>query len=298
MAARGMSPQQGSAGVAEQLEMALSDREFDRLRQRVHRVAGIAMSDAKRTLVVSRLAKIVRRLGLDSFDAYIDHLDREGTAQDQQEFVNALTTNLTRFFREDHHFDHLATYVERLVAARRGAAQPRLRVWSAGCSTGQEPYTIALMLADRFPELKRWDFRILATDIDTSVVEKARAGRYPASELSGLPAARAALFERGADGGVVIPAAARQLVTFKPLNLMGEWPMKGPFDAIFCRNVAIYFDKPTQARLFERFSRLIAREGFLYIGHSENIAARDVGFRLVGKTIYQAADGQKTRSAA
>ncbi|MFD1254750.1 MULTISPECIES: protein-glutamate O-methyltransferase CheR [Devosia] len=280
----------------EQGEYSLSEREFARIKARVYAVAGISLSDAKRTLVVSRLSKIVRALRLPGFDAYVDYLERGGTAQDSQDFVNALTTNLTRFYREDHHFEHLRSYVGTLVASKpRGT---RLRIWSAGCSTGQEPYTIGMDLLAAHPELKRWDFKILATDIDTNVIAKAAGGVYPDTELAGLTPERLRLFERQSDGSARIPAAVRELVAFKPLNLIGQWPMKGPFDAIFCRNVAIYFDKPTQGEVFGRFAKMLAPEGFLYIGHSENLGSGGDGFRLVGKTIYQSRDKLNKRAAA
>ncbi|WP_423066332.1 CheR family methyltransferase [Devosia sp. CN2-171] len=285
----------------EQGEFALSDREFNRVKARVYKEAGIALSEAKRTLVVSRLGKLIRTLRLNSFDDYLDHLERQGTPADAQDFINALTTNLTRFWREDHHFTHLETYVGQLMQRRpRGEnGRPKLRIWSAGCSTGQEPYTIALHLLAAFPELKRWDFRILATDIDTNVVAKAASGTYPETELSGLSPQQMALFERAGGGQVRIPAAARELIAFKPLNLMNNpWPMRGPFDAVFCRNVAIYFDKPTQGELFARLGALIVPDGFLYIGHSENLGAGGGNFKLVGKTIYQARAQQKARDAA
>ena len=279
----------------EQGEYSLSEREFARIKARVYSVAGISLSDAKRTLVVSRLSKIVRALRLPSFDAYVDYLERGGTAQDGQDFVNALTTNLTRFYREDHHFEHLRSYVGTLMSERpRGA---RLRIWSAGCSTGQEPYTIGMDLLAAFPELKRWDFKILATDIDTAVLAKAAGGVYPENELNGLSAERSRPFERLGDGTIRIPAGVRDLVSFKPLNLIGPWPMKGPFDAVFCRNVAIYFDKPTQGEVFGRFAKLLAPEGFLYIGHSENLGSGGDGFRLVGKTIYQSKEKLSKRAA-
>lgn len=281
----------------EQGEISLSDREFSRIKNRVYQVAGISLSDAKRTLVISRLSKIVRALGLPGFDAYVDYLERGGSAQDGQDFVNALTTNLTRFYREDHHFEHLRSYVGALIAEKpRGM---RLRLWSAGCSTGQEPYTVGMDLLAAFPELKRWDFKILATDIDTAVIAKAARGVYPENELNGLSAERARHFEKTGDGSIRIPAAVRELVSFKPLNLIGpNWPMKGPFDAIFCRNVAIYFDKPTQGEVFGRLGKLLAPEGFLYIGHSENLGSGGEGFRLVGKTIYQSKLKLSKREAA
>jgi chemotaxis protein methyltransferase CheR len=280
-------------------EMALSDREFARVKARVHAEAGIALSDAKRTMVVSRLSKLVRQRRLASFDAYLDFLETKGSAQDAQDFVNALTTNLTRFYREDHHFTHLVTQVGEIMAQRGGAGRPRLRIWSAGCSTGQEAYTAGLALLAAYPELRRWDFRILATDIDTNVLARAAAGIYPQSELSGLSPARAAAFEPAGAGMVRVPEAVRALVAFKPLNLMApNWPMRGPFDAIFCRNVAIYFDRPTQARLFARLGALLEPGAFLYIGHSENLATSDGAFRLVGKTIYQYGQQPKARKAA
>lgn len=283
-------------------EFALTDREFNRVKARVYAEAGISLSDAKRTLVVSRLGKLVRTLKLDSFDSYIDYLERQGSPADAQDFVNALTTNLTRFWREDHHFAHLIGYVEQLMQHRpRNSAggKPKLRIWSAGCSTGQEPYTIALSLLSALPELKRWDFRILATDIDTNVVAKAASGVYPENELNDLAPERVRLFERIGGGQIRIPAAARELVSFKPLNLMhNPWPMRGPFDAVFCRNVAIYFDKKTQGELFARLGGILVPEGFLYIGHSENLGAGGDNFRLVGKTIYQARAQQKARDAA
>ncbi len=280
----------------EQGELSLSEREFARIKARVYQVAGISLSDAKRTLVISRLSKIVRALGLSGFDAYVDYLERGGTAQDGQDFVNALTTNLTRFYREDHHFEHLRSHIGALIAEKpRGT---RLRIWSAGCSTGQEPYTIGMDLLGAFPELKRWDFRILATDIDTAVIAKAATGTYPESELSGLSPERARPFERVGGGMVKVPAAVRELVAFNQLNLIGPWPMKGPFDAIFCRNVAIYFDKPTQGEVFGRFAKMLAPEAFLYIGHSENLGSGGEGFRLVGKTIYQSREKLNKRAAA
>jgi chemotaxis protein methyltransferase CheR len=271
-------------------EISLSEVEFNRVKKRVYTIAGISLSDAKRTLVISRLTKHVKAHGLASFGDYLDFLDQRKNDALDQEFVNALTTNLTRFFREDHHFDHLANQVGQLIATRPRVnpnGKGRLRIWSAGCSTGQEPYTIALHLLSKFPELKRWDFRILATDIDTNVLARAASGTYPEQELAGLSRERAALFQRPGDGTIRIPAEARECIAFKPLNLMEDWPIKGPFDAIFCRNVVIYFDKPTQARIFSRLGKILSPDGYLYVGHSENAAYAESPYKLVGKTIYQ-----------
>lgn len=282
-------------------EIKLTENEFSRVKARVYEQAGISLSDAKRTLVVSRLSKLVRERNLKDLTAYLDYLERSNDGAANQDFINALTTNLTRFWREDHHFAHLVEYVGGLMKQpqRSSGGKPRLRIWSAGCSTGQEPYTIALQLLSSFPDLKRWDFRILATDIDTNVVAKAQAGVYPDSELNGLSSDRSRLFEPGGDGFVRVPQAARQLISFKPLNLMNKpWPMRGPFDAIFCRNVAIYFDKPTQTQLFSRLGELLVPGGFMYIGHSENVGGGSNNFRLVGKTIYQNKAPQNARTAA
>jgi chemotaxis protein methyltransferase CheR len=276
-------------------EFALGEREFEAIRSRLYSIAGISLSDAKRTLVIARLSKVIRGLALPSFAAYLDYLDQHGGPDDEQAFVNALTTNLTRFWREEHHFTHLVEHIGQLMRTRE---DKRLRIWSAGCSTGQEPYTIALSLLAAWPELKRWDFKILATDIDTMVIAKAAGGVYPDSELNGLSPDRARLFEKLPDGRIRIPPAVKSIVSFKPLNLMSAWPMKGPFDAIFCRNVAIYFDKPTQAEVFGRLGKILAPGGYLYIGHSENLGAGAGGFKLVGKTIYQARAAERARDAA
>lgn len=284
----------------EQGEISLSEKEFKRVQARVYKIAGISLSDSKRTLVISRLSKVLRAAGLSSFDAYVDFLEGPSSKDsDAQKFVNSLTTNLTRFYREDHHFDHLLEYIGQVIAQKstRGG-KPRLRVWSAGCSTGQEPYTIAMCLMAKFPELKRWDFKILATDIDTEVIEKASKGVYPETELAGLSAERAKPFERPGDGTIRIPLAIKSLVSFKQLNLLEGWPLKGPFDAIFCRNVAIYFDKPTQGKLFGRLGEVLAPDAFMYIGHSENTGSSASEFNLVGKTIYQTKNTTKSRDAA
>lgn len=282
-------------------DFSLSDAAFDGVRERIYRLTGISLSDAKRTMVVGRLQRMLRVQKLRSFEALFEVLDNPANAALVQDFVNALTTNLTRFWREEHHFDHLKAYVGQVIEGRprRNAdGRPRLRIWSAGCSTGQEPYGIAMDLLAAHPELKSWDFRILATDIDTAVLAKAGQGIYPDSELNGLARERQRLLEVQGDGTVKVPDAARKLVAFKMLNLIGPWPMRGQFDAVFCRNVTIYFDKTTQSTVFTRFGAALVPEGFLYIGHSENMGLGADGFRLVGKTIYQSTVKADTRSAA
>ncbi len=283
-------------------DIELSEKEFSKVKERLLKVAGISLSDAKRTLVISRLSKVIRKLSLNSFSQYLDYLDSaKASEEDAQNFVNALTTNLTRFYREDHHFEHLEKYIRHIISTKPRTSpdgRPRLRIWSAGCSSGQEPYTISMCLLSKFPELKRWDFKILATDIDTQVLEKAAKGIYPESELAGLSSERAKIFERPGNGTIIVPQNMRKIITFKPLNLFDPWPIRGVFDAIFCRNVAIYFDKPTQNQLFARLGEVLAPNGYLYIGHSENVGRENSQFTLVGKTIYQYKAAQSSRDVA
>lgn len=282
-------------------DFSLSDAAFDGVRARIYRLTGLSLSDAKRTMVVGRLQRLLRVQKLQSFEALFEVLDNPANAALVQDFVNALTTNLTRFWREEHHFDHLKGYVADLIQ-RRPRRSPdgrlRLRIWSAGCSTGQEPYGIAMDLLDAHPELKSWDFRILATDIDTAVLAKAEQGLYPESELNGLSRQRGGFLAARGNGTVQVPEAARRVVAFKRLNLIGPWPMQGQFDAIFCRNVTIYFDRRTQSQVFSRLGAALVPAGFLYIGHSENMGLGTEGFRLVGKTIYQSTSKADARSAA
>ena len=254
-------------------EYALTAEDFRQIASILYADAGIALADSKATLVYSRLAKRLRALQLASFSEYCALLSSSDGAAERQAMMAALTTNVTRFFREPHHFEDLKAKVlpPLLDAARRGA---RLRIWSAGCSTGQEPYSIALTILSLMPEAGRHDIRILASDIDFNVVAAAREGLYPEEAIEAIPGPmRKSFLERGPSPGEWrMGAAARALIAFRELNLMGEWPMKGPFDVIFCRNVAIYFDDRTQARIWERFSRLLAPGGTLYIGHSERVA--------------------------
>ena len=294
------SGQTCGGGMDDKNDLALDDRQFARIRAKVRAAAGISLSENKRTLVETRLMRLVQALGLRSFSAYLDHLDRPGSDADRQNFVNALTTNLTRFFREDHHFEHLVAHVGGLLAQpprRSGGGRPRLRIWSAGCSTGQEPYTIAASLFAAYPALADWDFRILATDIDTTVIERAALGEYSAAETGELTARQAKLFPPVTDGVLRMPEQLRRTITFKPLNLLAPWPIRGPFDAVFCRNVAIYFDRQIQHALFARFCNVLAVGGCLYLGHSENLGSVAGDFRPVGKNVYQKAPAERQSAA-
>ncbi len=266
---------------------------FDFIAALLYRLAGIHLAPHKVEMVYSRLARRLRELGLKDFDAYCAHLDSESGEQEIGFLVNALTTNLTSFFRERHHFDHLGSVVLPAVReAQANTVRPRLRIWSAGCSSGPEPYTMAMILCDRIPDLRRWDVRILATDIDTHMVTTARNGLYSVESLKTIPPALRDRFTRrvvSGDGDVMISMSEelRRLITFKPLNLLESWPMRGPFDAIFCRNVLIYFDRPGRTAVIENFAELLSPDGFLYLGHSESLYGVSSGFLQVGPTIYQ-----------
>ena len=268
---------------------AMADAEFDFLARLVHGRTGIMVRPEKRQMLCSRLERRVRALRLSGFAAYCDHLESDLGAAEIEELVNAVTTNLTHFFREKHHFDHLAKHALPAVRRRLEAERSRrLRIWSAGCSTGQEPYSIAMTMLAHGSEIAKWDARILASDVDSSVVEHASAGRYPADQADGIPETYRKRFTRRLrDGTLEMAEELKRHIAFKPLNLIEPWPVKGPFQIIFCRNVVIYFDKPTQAVLFDRFAELMPIGGWLYIGHSESLFKVTDRFRLIGSTIYQ-----------
>ena len=265
-------------------EPQLTEADFTAIARLVRETAGIVLGNGKRELVYSRLRRRLRALNLDSFLAYRALLEGPDGLEERERMVNAITTNLTSFFRESHHFQHLAEIVLPHLSQR----ERRLRVWSAGCSTGEEAYSMALTVERSLPARESWDARILATDIDTDVLASAAAGQYPASRLEGIPTQYASLLPPAApDGMVTLPPAIRRLVTFKHLNLLEAWPMRGPFDAIFCRNVVIYFDKQTQRSLFDRFANLLRPGGYLYVGHSESLYRCCDRFTHAGRTIYR-----------
>jgi chemotaxis protein methyltransferase CheR len=271
-------------------EFAFSDTDFRCLAELAYTHAGISLSESKRNLVYSRLSRRLRTLRLTSFRQYRDYL--ASCDGELESFINSISTNHTKFFREAHHFDHFRTHtaVPFAQAARR-TVDHRLRVWSAGCSTGEEPYTIAVVLKREIHDIDRHDARILATDIDTEVLSRAARGEFPSSAIDDVPKSyRAFFWPSGGDETnekVSMGDDIRSLITFRHLNLMEPWPFKGHFDAIFCRNVMIYFDAATKTELVERFTQQIKPGGWLYIGHSESLIGAHPGLRLVGRTIYR-----------
>jgi chemotaxis protein methyltransferase CheR len=269
-------------------EFAFGEEDFQALRVLVKSVTGIHLSDQKRELVYGRLTRRLRALQLRSFAEYRERL--KGDVQELAELCNAITTNLTSFFREPHHFQYLREHVLAPLAANPKDGR-RLRIWSAGCSTGEEPYSIAMTVLEALPDAGNWDVRILATDLDSEVLERARRGIYPPERTGNLSPERLQRFfiERQEAGGVcrqIAPQVAA-LVTFKQLNLIHALPMKGPLDAIFCRNVVIYFDKDTQRELFARIARLQRPGDLLFLGHSESLFKVCDSYALIGKTIHR-----------
>jgi len=270
-------------------EFEFSDKEFNFLREFVKERTGINLSDAKRELVYGRLAKRLRVLKLAGFGEYCERL-KNGDETETANLVDSITTNLTSFFRENHHFEYLADELIPRIQ-KENHIKRRVRIWSAGCSSGEEPYSIAMVLKESMPSTGGWDTKVLATDLDSKVVARAKSGVYDLNRINSLPSHRLKRwFNKGkGDNSGQIQAAPtlQELITFKELNLMHEWPIKGPFDAIFCRNVVIYFDKPTQRVLFDRYADLLTENGILFIGHSESLFKVSDRFKLLGKTIYQ-----------
>jgi len=271
-------------------EFAFSDQDFAYLTQLVYERTGIVLGDHKKNMVYARLARRLRALGLRTFKDYCA-LIADSSSDEVGFTINSITTNLTKFFRESHHFDHLRDVVlaDAVRRSMQGGAK-RLRIWSAGCSSGEEPYTIAMTVRNAVPNLDAWDARILATDLDTNMVATGRAGVYRDDFKAALPDGFYAKFCLRADDGsgkVRMADNLRSLIAFKQLNLLGRWPMKGPFDAIFCRNVMIYFDAATKAQLVNRYADLLRPDGFLYVGHSESLREDGHRYRLEGRTVYR-----------
>jgi len=271
-------------------EFDYADADFARVKAIIYRKAGINLGDSKKQLVYSRLARRLRVLQLNNFDEYLAYLDHNKS--EQQEFINALTTNLTAFFREPHHFSILSDYVR-----NRKTASGKLRVWCAASSTGEEPYSIAMTLVEAYGTYAP-PVEIIASDIDSSVLQFAAQGIYSLDRLDALSLEqKKQFFMRGKgrnDGSAKVIDKLRQLVEFRQINLLGhDWRLRAGFDVIFCRNVMIYFDKPTQLQLLERMVRLLKPEGLYIAGHSESFSNASHLVKLVAKTTYRLVDNHK-----
>ncbi len=268
-------------------EFDFTEHDFNQVQRIVYDFAGIDLNESKKNLVYNRLSKRIRFLEKRSFKEYLQYVNQQG----EEEFVhliNAITTNLTFFFRENHHFEYLAEHVIPELLKTNHASK-KIRIWSAGCSTGEEPYSLAIVLKENVPA--GWDARVLATDLDTAVVQTAMTGVYDIERLKGMDQARKKrwfLKGNGSKAGKVkVKPELQEIIDFGQINLMNDWPIEGKVDVIFCRNVVIYFDKPTQSRLFDRYANLLAGHGHLFIGHSESLYKVCDRFELLGKTIYK-----------
>jgi chemotaxis protein methyltransferase CheR len=276
-------------------DFEFTSADFARIRDLIHRAAGISLSDHKRDMAYSRLARRLRARGLDTFRQYLDLLEAENDPAEWEAFTNALTTNLTAFFREAHHFPILSEFVKR-------RAQP-VSVWCSAASTGEEPYSIAMTLIEALGESGARQASVLATDIDTQVLAKAEAGVYQLDQVKQLSPERLKRFflkGTGAHAGMVkVRPEVRALVRFEQLNLTDrDYQLRTQFDAIFCRNVMIYFDKPTQGQVLSRFEPLMKSGGLLFAGHSENFTYVTQAFRLRGQTVYELTRDAGSRGGA
>ncbi|MFN8588881.1 MAG: CheR family methyltransferase [Burkholderiaceae bacterium] len=286
----------------------LSDADFRVLRDLIYEKSGITLSDSKKQLVTSRLARRLRARGLTSYRDYYEFVMRRDPQGDElREMLNAITTNKTDFFREKHHFDFMAsTFFPECIERAKQTGERRLRIWSAGCSTGEEPYTLAMTFLDAFPNNGQWSLELLATDLDTQVLERAQAGVYSEEVIAPVSAdLQKRYFRRGTganSGKVRVSDALRQMITFRQLNFVEHpWWVKGPFDLILCRNVMIYFNQDTQRTIVENFGQRLRPDGYLFIGHSETLSGLNHLFEPLRGTIYRrrgAGESESRPSAA
>ena len=274
--------------------MAISDQEFESLRSLIYQRFGINLTDQKRSVLVGRLQKLLRTNGFSTFEDYYAFLQRDGSGQALSDLINLISTNYTYFNREKDHFDFfyqtaLPTVVDRLKQQKR----KDLRIWCAGCSTGEEPYTLLMLMAEFFgSDYRNWDAGILATDISERVLEIARAGVYPEDRVSQVPEQlRRKYFVKRQDGQLEIRGDLRREATFRRFNLMNtQFPFKKPFQIIFCRNVMIYFDQPTRDALIRRFHQFTEPGGYLFIGHSETLGRNHDLYDYLIPAAYQKGD--------
>lgn len=268
----------------------LSPAQFDRISRLVHRLCGISLRGGKEALVRARLLKRLQALGMTSYDQYLRYVEDDRSGQEVMALVDAVTTNKTAFFREPQHFD----YLRHVLIPVWSRTRDRIRIWSAGCSSGEEAFSIAIVLCEELPDVEARDVSILATDISTTMLARARAATFDAEAVRAVGSERLARYFtrrwRGAAEVYQVSEQVGRLVRFARLNLLDDWPMRGPFDAIFCRNVMIYFDQPTRERLVQRLWRIVRPDGHLFIGHSESLTGIAQPFRYVQPSVYVRTD--------
>jgi chemotaxis protein methyltransferase CheR len=274
----------------------LTDADFEKFRRIIYDTAGITLNEGKKELLRARLGKIMRRRAIVSFTQYLKIIEDDDSGEELTVLLDAISTNVTSFFREPDHFTFLESTVLPALASARMNGERKLRIWCAGCSTGEEPYTLAVTLRESLPAVDSWDARILATDISTRVLQIARHGIYSGDKLKTVPSPVLNRWfvpaEVHGEGGYYrVQHVLRKMVTFAHLNLHAEYPFKGPFDAIFCRNVMIYFDRQTQETLVNRYHNYLADGGYLFIGHSESLNSVAHPFKYVRPAVYRKTDG-------
>ncbi|MDH5480554.1 MAG: chemotaxis protein CheR [Nitrosomonas sp.] len=274
-----------ASAVSGAREYKFTSKDFERIKKLIYERAGISLAPSKQNMVYSRLAKRLRAKGLNSFDEYLSYLEHKNNSEEWEAFTNALTTNLTAFFREQHHFPMLEKHVE------KRSNNQKIQLWCSASSTGEEPYSMAMAMVQAFKTMTP-PVHILATDLDTNVLETAQQGVYSLDRLEKLPKDKLKrFFLKGTgvhEGSARVRPELRNLITFRQLNLLEDgWPIRGPFDAIFCRNVMIYFDKPTQYKILKKFVPLLAKDGLLFAGHSESFQHAVDLFKLREKTVYE-----------
>ena len=272
-------------------EFLFTDEDFNYLSQLAAAQAGINLTTDKKELLYGRVAKRLRLLKLDNFKDYCSLLKQDNN-EESSHFINSITTNVTSFFRENHHFEYLTDKViPDIIRERSNTSRPRLRIWSAGCSTGKEPYSIAMVLRENIKDIDRWDVKILATDLDSNVLHTAKEAIYPISRAEQVSPERKKRWMLEGTGEkssyIKIKKEIRDLVHFKQLNLTEPWPMHGTFDCIFFRNVAIYFKRPTQIDILNRFADHMEKNGTLFVGHSESLIGLSQRYSNAGQTIHK-----------
>ncbi len=270
-------------------EGTISDKHFSIISKLAYDEAGLMITDSKRQMIESRLLRHMRSIDCEDFDAYLCSIKDDAAGDKRNSLISVLTTNVSSFFREKHHFDTIEKSV--LPKLRDKAARKRkIRLWSAGCSSGQEPFSLAMLILEKAPDLAKVDIRILGTDIDHAVLKRAQSGIFKKEEVASLPSDYRTRFIKemsASSGDCRVSPEVSELVSFRPLNLIESWPMKGRFDVIFCRNVVIYFDSATQLKLWPRFHSALESNGHLFLGHSERIPApENAGFMPDGVTTY------------
>lgn len=276
------------------MDIDLDDKEFGLFQRLIYDESGISLSSSKKELLKSRLMKRLRQKSLPSFRAYYQYVTEEDrTGEEMVRMLDCISTNLTEFFREIAHFEFLSkTVLPHLVDVKKKRNEKKIRIWSAGCSTGEEPYTLSMVVAEHIKLVREWDIKILATDISTRVLAKASEGIYSRERLKNVPVQMLNTYFERAAGNLKdlcqVKESLKKLVVFRRFNLMNEtYPFKGQFDFIFCRNVMIYFDKQTQNELILKYYKHLAPDGYLFIGHSESLAGTSHKFKYVRPTVYQ-----------